>query len=239
MELFNILVLWLTLGLIMIKISSNQADNQAEDEEEIIEEREIRKNIFSGIIEKIKLIRVKNKLKDDKSDNSAIQNSDFCEDEMQTLDAMPISTPEIKEADIFVADIEVSPKENNEHTQNIIMQESIESVEEIAEVEEVAEIEKIAEPEVEEIEEIDEEIIEDEEGIMTTAEVEDEVFDIEVEDVTDDFFIECDDEECEYNSFIISEEPWYEHPSVRQLIDGDNTFFERVPRKFEIIEKSY
>ena len=50
MELINILVLWLTLGLIMISINKN--GNQTKDVKK--EEIKVRKNIFSIIIEKIK-----------------------------------------------------------------------------------------------------------------------------------------------------------------------------------------
>ena len=215
MELINILVLWVTLGLIMISINKN--GNQTKDVKK--EEVKVQKNIFSIIIEKIKSGKAKNKL----SSEAKVQSS---EGAINTV-------PKMKKGEVFVADFE-SQNQNTENNQ-------VEAVEE-----------SIVEPIEDAIEEI-----ENSEGIITATEVEDDDEPFinlgeEVEEVfnnifsgknlnqtpvyTSDFDIE---EAGEYNTFATSEEPWYEHPTVRQLIDNSNIVFEKEPKKFEIVEKTY
>ena len=232
MQLINILILWLTLGLILISI--NQGKNQSKDVKQ--DKVKVRKNIFS-FIAKAKQTKVK-----DESQNNEQAEKSTASSEMLTQTSNPETTsnsetntiPEIKKADVFVADFS-NKNQDSENNQNSISQESV----------------------VEPIEEAVEQIEngEDGEGILTTAEVEEDepIINIKVENVFDKFFpkentnqtpaytVESDFEgtEGEYNSFSTSEEPWYEHPSVRKLINNCNNIFEKEPRKFEIVEKSY
>lgn len=215
MELINILVLWLTLGLIMISINKN--GNQTKDVKK--EEVKVQKNIFSIIIEKIKSGKAKNKL----SSEAKVQSS---EGAINTV-------PKMKKGEVFVADFE----SQNQNTRN----NQIEAVEE-----------SIVEPIEDAVEEI-----ENGEGIITATEVEDDDEPFinlgkEVEEALNNIFSDkklnqapvytsdFDVEEVgEYNTFATSEEPWYEHPTVRQLIDNSNIVFEKESKKFEIVEKTY
>jgi len=228
MELINILVLWLTLGLIMISINKN--GNQTKDVKK--EEVKVRKNIFSIIIEKIKSEKAKNKPESNVTIEATENSTLSSEAEVQSSKGAINTVPKMKKGEIFVADFE-SQNQNTENNQ-------VEAVEE-----------SIVEPIEDAIEEI-----ENSEGIITATEVEDDEPFInlgeEVEEVfnnifsgknlnqapvyTSDFDIE---EAGEYNTFATSEEPWYEHPTVRQLIDNSNIVFEKEPKKFEIVEKTY
>lgn len=214
MELINILVLWLTLGLIMISINKN--GNQTKDVKK--EEVKVQKNIFSIIIEKIKSGKTKNKL----SSEAEVQSEGIIN-----------TVPKMKKGEVFVADFE----SQNQNTRN----NQIEAVEE-----------SIVEPIEDAIEEI-----ENGEGIITATEVEDDDEPFinlgkEVEEALNNIFSDkklnqapvytsdFDVEEVgEYNTFATSEEPWYEHPTVRQLIDNSNIVFEKESKKFEIVEKTY
>ena len=214
MELINILVLWLTLGLIMISINKN--GNQTKDVKK--EEVKGQKNIFSIIIEKIKSGKTKNKL----SSEVEVQSEGIIN-----------MVPKMKKGEVFVADFE----SQNQNTRN----NQIEAVEE-----------SIVEPIEDAIEEI-----ENGEGIITATEVEDDDEPFinlgkEVEEALNNIFSDkklnqapvytsdFDVEEAgEYNTFATSEEPWYEHPTVRQLIDNNNIVFEKESKKFEIVEKTY
>lgn len=214
MELINILVLWLTLGLIMISINKN--GNQTKDVKK--EEVKVQKNIFSIIIEKIKSGKTKNKL----SSEVEVQSEGIIN-----------TVPKMKKGEVFVADFE----SQNQNTRN----NQIEAVEE-----------SIVEPIEDAIEEI-----ENGEGIITATEVEDDDEPFinlgkEVEEALNNIFSDkklnqapvytsdFDVEEAgEYNTFATSEEPWYEHPTVRQLIDNNNIVFEKESKKFEIVEKTY
>lgn len=220
MELINILVLWLTLGLIMISINKN--GNQTKDVKK--EEVKVQKNIFSIIIEKIKSGKAKNK----PESNVTIENSTLSSESEGIINTVP----KMKKGEVFVADFE----SQNQNTRN----NQIEAVEE-----------SIVEPIEDAIEEI-----ENGEGIITATEVEDDEPFInlgkEVEEVLNNIFSDkklnqapvytsdFDVEEVgEYNTFATSEEPWYEHPTVRQLIDNNNIVFEKESKKFEIVEKTY
>lgn len=217
MELINILVLWLTLGLIMISINKN--GNQAKDVKK--EEVKVRKNIFGIIIEKIKSGKAKNKPKSNVTIEATENSTLSSEAEVQSSEGAINTVPEMKKGEVFVADFE-----NNENNQ-------VEAVEE-----------SIVEPIEDAIEEI-----ENGEGIITATEVEDDEPFINLgEEVEEAFnnifsganFSDFDVEEAgEYNTFATSEEPWYEHPTVRQLIDNSNIVFEKEPKKFEVVEKTY
>ena len=230
MELINILVLWVTLGLIMISINKN--GNQTKDVKK--EEVKVRKNIFSIIIEKIKSEKAKNKPESNVTIEATENSTLSSEAEVQSSKGAINTVPKMKKGEIFVADFE-SQNQNTENNQ-------VEAVEE-----------SIVEPIEDAIEEI-----ENSEGIITATEVEDDDDEPfinlgeEVEEVfnnifsgknlnqapvyTSDFDVE---EVGEYNTFATSEEPWYEHPSVRKLIENNNDILKKEPKKFEIIERSY
>ena len=228
MELINILVLWLTLGLIMISINKN--GNQTKDVKK--EEIKVRKNIFSIIIEKIKSGKAKNKPESNVTIEATENSTLSSEAEVQSSEGATNTVPEMKKGEVFVADFE-SQNQNNENNQ-------VETVEE-----------SIVEPIEDAIEEI-----ENGEGIITATEVEDDepfinlgeeveeafnnIFSGENLDQTPVYTSDFDVEEVEeYNTFATSEEPWYEHPTVRQLIDNSNIVFEKESKKFEIVEKTY
>lgn len=227
MELINILVLWVTLGLIMISINKN--GNQTKDVKK--EEVKVQKNIFSIIIEKIKSGKAKNK-PENNATIEVTENSTLSSEAKVQSEGIINTVPKMKKGEVFVADFE-SQNQNTRNNQIEVVEESI----------------------VEPIEDAIEEI-ENDEGIITATEVEDDEPFInlgkEVEEALNNIFSgknlnqapvytsDFDVEEVgEYNTFATSEEPWYEHPSVRKLIENNNDILKKEPKKFEIIERSY
>lgn len=196
--LINILVLWLTLGLIMI---GNGSRSQTKDVKKV----KVRKNIFR-----------KNKPESNVTIEATENSTLSSEAEVQSSEGAINTVPKMKKGEVFVADFESQNKES------------------------------IVEP----IEDVIEEI-ENGEGIITATEVEDDEPFINLgeeveetfnnifsgENLNSDFDVEEVEEVGEYNTFATSEEPWYEHPTVRQLIDNGNIVKE--PKKFEIVEKTY
>lgn len=216
MGLINILILWFTLVLILISISLNLNQTKKQTKQN---KTKLRKTICS--------IKMKNKQPE-------------VVEESQTSNQKTNSVPEQKKADVFIADFEQKKDNKCQYEKN-------------------NQEEPIAEPIEENIEQIENE------GEVLTEVEEDEPFfaNIQVENVFDKFFskenipksstytVETAENEVnktdaledeingEYNTFSNSEEPWYEHESVRKLISDNNSVFVKEPKKFEIERKSY
>lgn len=246
MELINILILWITLGLILVSIGNSKKQTKEAKPEKV----KTHKSIFHFR----KHAKVKNEPQVEKVQNGEQPQSN---EQTETITAASFETqtsspttnfiPEVKKADVYIADLNdknkdmKNTKQDGEDVQIFTSQEPV--VEPIEEA--VEQIENGGSGEDEEYDE----------GIVTMAEIEDDepFINIGVEtNVFDKFFPkddgqvptytdEFDSEEIngEYNSFSTSEEPWYEHPSVRKLIKNNNDILEKEPKKFEIIEKSY
>lgn len=246
MELINILILWITLGLILVSIGNSKKQTKEAKPEKV----KTHKSIFHFR----KHAKVKNEPQVEKAQNGEQPQSN---EQTETITAASFETqtsspttnfiPEVKKADVYIADLNdknkdmKNTKQDGEDVQISTSQEPV--VEPIEEA--VEQIENGGSGEDEEYDE----------GIVTMAEIEDDepFINIGVEtNVFDKFFPkddgqvptytdEFDSEEIngEYNSFSTSEEPWYEHPSVRKLIKNNNDILEKEPKKFEIIEKSY
>lgn len=244
MELINILILWITLGLILVSISGKKQLKEVKPE---------KVRTHRSIFHFRKHAKVKDEPQVEKAQNGEQPQSN---EQTETITAASFETqtsspttnfiPEVKKADVYIAESDKNKdmentKQDGEDVQNPTSQEPV--VEPIEEA--VEQIENGGSGEDEEYDE----------GIVTMAEIEDDepFINIGVEtNVFDKFFPkddgqvptytdEFDSEEIngEYNSFSTSEEPWYEHPSVRKLIKNNNAILEKKPKKFEIIERSY
>lgn len=233
MEILNVLILWLTLGLILISFNQTKKNTGHK-------KSKVKRHIFT--------IKTKKNLptEDEKPQNTEPSTQ---QTETTPTESSPVATnsnqtiPKPKQAGVFVADFEAEQNDNVE----------------IKESSDTNSTESIVEPIEEEVEQIENTDGGSgfEEEIITAAEVEDDesfFAGIEMENVFDAFFseknpsepptytIEESEEEeeisGEYNTFSYSEEPWFEHESVRKLIK-DTNIFEKEPRKFEVIEKGY
>lgn len=246
MELINILILWITLGLILVSISGKKQTKEAKPDKV-----KTHKSIFHfrkhAKVETEPQVNEQTQSDEQSQSNEQTETSTAASSETQTSNPTANSVPEVKKADVYIADINdknkdmENTKQECEDIQNPTSQESV--VEPIEEA--VEQIENGGSGEDEEYDE----------GIVTMAEIEDDepFINIGVEtNVFDKFFPkddgqvptytdEFDSEEIngEYNSFSTSEEPWYEHPSVRKLIENNSDILKKEPKKFDIIERSY
>jgi hypothetical protein len=246
MQLINILILWITLGLILVSISGKKQPKEVKPEK-VKTHRSIFHFKKHAKVENEPQVNEQTQSNEQPQNNEQTETITATSSETQPSSPTTNPVPEVKKADVYIADLNdknkdiENTKQDGEDIQNPTSQEPV--VEPIEEA--VEQIENGGDGEDEGYNE----------GIVTTTEVEDDepFINIGVEtNVFEKFFpkddsqvpiytAEFDSEEIngEYNSFSTSEEPWYEHPSVRKLIENNNDILEKEPKKFEIIERSY